>query len=58
MIKDQLNRSSRADKDATTGDTLNGLITNFNALLAKLDSNHASATDHVATLTVTPLGQR
>jgi hypothetical protein len=29
------------------------LKTQFNALLAKLDTNHAAATDHVATLAVT-----
>lgn len=58
VVKDQLNRSSPANRDAKLGDTVNDLITNFNALLAKLDSNHGAATDHAATLSVTQLGQR
>ena len=57
-VKAQLNRMAPATSKAKLGDTLTDLVANFNALLAKLDSNHAAATDHVATLKVTDIESR
>lgn len=58
-VEQQLNRSSPAAADAQLGTTIKDLITNFNALLAKLDGDAGvSATNHVATLAVTPLESR
>lgn len=56
-IDDELNRMAPAAKRARLGSVLydliashNALVGKYNALLAKLDSNHAAATDHVTTV--------
>ena len=57
-VRDSLNRMSPAAADAKLGDVLVDLVANFNALLVKLDGNHAAATDHAATLKVADIESR
>ena len=52
-----LNKAMPANDQAKLGDVVaeliaanNALSTKFNALLAKLDTNHGAAVDHVSTL--------
>ena len=52
-----LNNAMPANADAKLGDVVadliaanNALATKFNALLAKLDTNHGAEVDHVSTL--------
>lgn len=58
-LQDELNRMNPAAGHAKLGDLLVDIITKHNALLAKLDADAGvSATDHVATLKLTPLADR
>lgn len=56
--QEKVNKMTPAAYKAKLGDTVADLVTNFNALLAKLDTNHAAAVDHAATLTVQTFDQR
>jgi hypothetical protein len=54
---DQLNRSSPIADDVKLGDLLNTMITNHNALCAKLDADAGvTDTNYAATLGIKPLG--
>lgn len=59
-VQDELNRCMPAAKHAQLGDVLNDLITQHNALLAKLDTANLAGmgTNNVATLSVKTLAQR
>lgn len=58
VIANELDRSMPAAARAALGAWQADMTAKFNALLAKLDSNHAAATDHVSTLRVTPPEER
>lgn len=55
---EKVNKMNPAAQKAKLGDTVADLVTNFNALLAKLDANHAAAVDHSTTLGVQTFDQR
>lgn len=58
-LVDELNRCMPAAAHAKLGDLLAEIITKHNALLAKLDADTGvAATNHVATLAITPLAER
>ena len=57
--KDALNRAMPANARVQLGDVVNDLITQHNALLAKLDADvGVTGTDYVATLKVKALAER
>ena len=57
--KDALNRAMPANARVQLGDVVNDLITQHNALLAKLDADvGVTGTDYVATLKVKTLAER
>lgn len=58
-LKDELDRSMPAANHAKLGTLLEEMITQHNALLAKLDADvGVTDTNYVASLTITPLSGR
>lgn len=59
-VQDELNRCMPAAKHAQLGDVLNDLITQFNALLAHLDTANVAgiSNTNVATFGIKTLSQR
>ncbi len=56
---DRLNRMNPPSHDASVGTALSEAITNFNALLAKLDADAGvTDTDYASTLALTALNSR
>ena len=57
VLVNQLDRMAPATRDAKLGTKLNELITQHNALCAKLDADAGvTDTNYAATLGITPLG--
>lgn len=58
VLIEQLNKMNPAARDAKLGSKLNELITNHNALCAKLDADAGvTDTNYAATLGIKPIGQ-
>ena len=59
VLQARLNKASPNDKAVKTGDVLNDIITNFNAMLEKLDADAGvTDTNYASTLAVKALNKR